>query len=113
MCPSALGFRLLLLSCLSATLLTSHYVLHILGKLLEAEALHPPVLPLGLTAPHQVCIEELRNIIVHCARDKELIMKQGNMLDLIFKFHEDSILKVLSLQKGFPVNRTIEEAWKA
>lgn len=39
-------------------------------------------------------------------------MEERHVFDLILKFHEDTILKVLGLQESFPVNRTIEESLK-
>ena len=78
-------------------LISSHNSLDILGNLFEIEAFHTAILSLSLTTAHKVWVEKLSIIVVHCAWNKELIMKQRYVLDLFLKLHKDSILEILSL----------------
>lgn len=104
-----LSLRRFLFVCIS--LLVTYFIntLNIFRNFFETEALHASIFSLSLVAANQVRVENLRWLVVHWAWYKELVMEQRYVLDLIFKIHKNSVLKILSLQECFSVYWAIKE----
>jgi hypothetical protein len=85
-------------------------LLDILWYFLKTKAFHSSVLSLCLITAHQVRIQRLGILIIQSTRNEELIMEKRQMLNLIFKLHENTILQILCLQEGLSVNWAIEKA---